>query len=148
MALRLSSGARLALANTEGLKSIFNGGLIDIYTGGQPASADYAETGTKLVRISLISGTSSTSGLIFGTAAANALPKSAAVWSGLIAVAGVAGYFRLYATAGTSGTSGTDRRIDGNVGLSGSDLVVANSSLALGATLTIDTFTLTVPASA
>ena len=148
MALRLSSGARLGLANTEGLKSIFNGGLIDIYTGGQPASADYAETGTKLVRISLISGTSSTSGLTFGTAAANALPKSGAVWSGLIAVAGVAGYFRLYATAGTSGTSGTDRRIDGNVGLSGSDLVVANSSLALGATLTIDTFTLTVPASA
>jgi len=135
------------LANAKGLKTIFNGGVLDIFTGGQPVSADYAETGTKLIRISLISGTSNTSGLTFGTAASGLLPKSATAWSGVVAVSGIAGYFRLYATAGTSGTSGTDRRIDGNVGLSGSDLELSNASLVLSATLTVDTFSLTVPVS-
>jgi hypothetical protein len=148
MALRLSTGARNALCGTKGIKDIFNGGTLDIYTGSQPVSSDYAETGSKLVRITVGSGTGGTAGVTFGTAAAGALPKSADVWSGLITVAGVAGYFRLYGTGGTSGTSATEERIDGNVGLSGSDLVLANASLALNATLTVDTFTLTVPASA
>jgi hypothetical protein len=151
MALRLTSGARTALAGTRGLKDIFNGGVLDIYSGGQPAGADYAETGVKLIRISLISGTSATSGLTFGTAGdggAGVLPKSNDVWSGVCSVAGVAGYFRLYGTGGTSGSSATERRIDGNVGVSGSDLVLSNTSLVLSATLTIDSFTLTVPASA
>ena len=148
MALKLSTGVRDALANATGLKSIFNGGFLDIYTGGQPASPDYAETGSRLVRIS---GTSGTGGVTFGTAGAGALPKSNDIWSGVISVAGVAGYFRLYGTAGTtgcsSGTSGTAQRIDGNVGVSGSDLVLANTSLTLGATITIDGFTLGVPVS-
>jgi len=142
MALRLSTGARTALAGTEGLKSVFSGGYLDIYSGGQPASADYAETGTKLVRLQV----GGTGGVTLGTAAAGALPKSGETWNGTIAAAGVAGYFRFYGTAGTSGTSESERRIDGNVGVSGSDLVLSNTSLTLGATLTIDTFTLTVPA--
>jgi len=75
------------------------------------------------------------------------LPKSADTWSGTIALAGVGGWFRLYGTGGTSGSSASEVRVDGNVGVSGSDLVLANTSLTLGATLTIDTFTLTVPAS-
>jgi hypothetical protein len=148
MALRLSTGARNGLASTKGLKDIFNGGVLDIYTGSQPADSDYAETGSKLVRITIGSGTGGTAGVTFGTAAAGQIPKSADVWSGLITVAGVAGYFRLYGTGGTSGSSATQERIDGNVGLSGSDLVLANSTLALNATLTVDTFTLVIPASA
>jgi len=151
MALRLSTGLRTALAGTSNLKTILQGGCLDIYTGGQPASADYAETGSKLVRITLDSstwGTIGTMGLTFGTAAAGVLPKSAGVWSGLITLAGVAGYFRLYGTGGTSGTSVSENRIDGNVGVSGSDLVLSNTSLTANATLTIDSFSLTIPANA
>jgi hypothetical protein len=144
MALRLSTGAMTALAGTRGLKDVFDGGVLDIYTGGQPAGADYAETGSKLVRITVASGTA---GLTFGTAATGFLPKSADVWSGAVVLAGVAGYFRLYGTAGTSGSSASERRIDGNVGVTGSDLVLSNTSLTLGATVTIDTFTLGVPTS-
>ena len=146
MALKLSTGLRTALAGTVGLKSILNGGFLDIYSGGQPAHPDYAETGTFLVRITL--GSSAGVGLTFGTAASGALPKSADVWSGVVSVAGVAGYFRLYGTGGTSGSSATERRIDGNVGVSGSgDLVISNSSIVLSATQTVDSFTLTVPGS-
>lgn len=147
MALRQSTSVRTALCGTSGLKDIFNGGYIDIYTGGQPASADYAETGSKLVRITIASGDVATAGLLWGTAAAGLLPKSGTAFSGVISLAGVAGWFRLYGTGGTSGSSASENRMDGNVGVSGSDLVLANTSLVLGATLTIDTFTLGVPAS-
>ena len=152
MALRLSTGCKTGLAGTRGLKDMFNGGQIGIYSGGQPTTADLAETGTLLTTVTLISGSSATSGLTFGTAADGLLPKSAAVWSGLVANAGVAGYFRLYGTAsttglmGTTGTAGTGIRIDGNVGVSGSDLVLSNTTLTAGATVTLDTFTLEVPA--
>lgn len=143
MALKLSTGARTALANNEGLKTIFSGGYIDIYSGGQPSSPDYAETGTKLLRI----GIGGTGGVQFGTAASGEIPKSAETWSGTVTVAGVGGWFRLYGTGGTSGSSTSEKRIDGNVGVSGSDLVLANTTFALNATVTIDTFTLQVPQS-
>lgn len=142
MALRFSTGAVNGLAGTRGLKDLLQGGFADLFTGGQPADADYAETGSKLLRLSISSGTA---GLTFGTAAAGALPKSADVWSGLVTLAGVPGWFRFYGTGGTSGSSSTEVRIDGNVGVSGADLVLSNSSLALNSTLTIDVFTLTVP---
>ena len=144
MAIRLSTGARTNLAGTSGLKTLFDGGFIAIYSGGQPTAADNAETGNLLTTISTTSGTG---GIGFGTAAAGALPKSAAVMSGLIGTAGVAGWFRLYDSNKTTGSNGTANRIDGNIGVSGSDLVLSNTSLTVGATLTIDTFTLTVPAS-
>jgi hypothetical protein len=153
MALRLSTGGRTGLASTQGLFELFNGGFMDIYSGGQPASADAAETGVKLVRITGTSGAVSTAGLTFGTAANGALPKSAAIWSGVVEVAGVAGWFRFYGTLGTtgvmgsSGTAGTGIRIDGNVGVSGSDMEMSPTTLTLGRTHTVDEFTLTVPAS-
>jgi hypothetical protein len=151
MALRLSNGAKTGLANASGLKTLFNGGKMNIYTGGQPTTADLAETGSLLATITVASGAVSTAGLTFGTAAEGLLPKSADVWSGTC-VAGVAGYFRFYGTLGTtglmgsSGTAGTGIRLDGNVGVSGSDLVLSNTTLAAGATVTIDSFTLEVPA--
>lgn len=154
MALRLSTGAVNLLADTKGLKGVFNGGCIDIYSGGQPASADAAETGTKLMRITIGSSTAGSDGVTFGTAGTGYMPKSASVWSGTVGVAGVAGWFRLYGSAGTSHTAGvtlgadsTAYRCDGNVGVSGSDLVLANTTLTAGATVTIDQFTLQVPQS-
>lgn len=142
MALRLSTGVRDGLAGTAGLKGMFDGGFIRIYTGGQPSSADDAETGTELVEISTTAGTV---GVSFGTVGSGNLPKSAAIWSGIAIVAGVGGWFRLYDSNKATGSNGTARRIDGNVGVSGSDLVLGNSSISLGATVTIDTFTLQVP---
>lgn len=152
MALRISTGAVNQLAGTMGLKSLFNGGVLDIYSGSQPTSAEAAETGSKLLRVTVNSSTSGTAGLTFGTAGTGYLPKSSDVWSGTCSLAGVAGWFRLYGSAGTANTAGvtlgadgTAFRMDGNVGVSGSDLVLSNTTLTLGATLTIDQFTLQVP---
>ena len=154
MAIRLSSGLRTAMLSaggigtggTGGLKTLLDGGVIDIFTGSQPASADYVETGTKLVRISSTSGTTNLDGVRFGTAAAGVLGRTVPVWSGIVAVAGVAGWFRFYGTTGTSGTSATTWRFDGGVGVSGADLNLSHTDLALDSVLALTTFNITQPA--
>ena len=147
MALRLSQGVRLGIMGTSTIKEMLNGGVLDIFTGSQPASADYIETGTKLVRISTSAGTGSTTGLLFGTASSTGtLPKSASDWKGVVTVAGVAGWFRFYGTGGTTGTSGTARRVDGAIGVSGADLNLSHTSLTADSTLTVSTFSLIQPA--
>lgn len=55
MTFRLSTGARNGLVGSMGLLGMFNRGIIKVFTGAQPSSADAAETGTLL-------GTVSTSG--------------------------------------------------------------------------------------
>lgn len=149
MAIRLSQGLRNALlggaGGTGGLKTLLDGGVIDIYTGSQPASADYVETGTKLVRISSTSGTTNVDGLRFGTAATGVLPRTTPAWSGSVLVAGVAGWFRFYGTTGTSGTSATTWRFDGGVGVSGADLNLSHTDLVADSVLTITTFNITQP---
>lgn len=150
MAIRQSTGLRTALlggaGGTGGLKTLLNGGVLDIYTGSQPASADYVETGSKLVRISSTSGSGVNDGLRFGTAAAGVLPLTTPAWSGVVTLAGVAGWFRFYGTTGTSGTSATTWRFDGAVGVSGADLNLSYTSLVVDSVLTISTFNITEPA--
>lgn len=142
-AVRLSTGMRDGMCGSSGLKELFEGGFIGIYSGGQPATADVAETGSLLTTISSSSGTA---GITFGTAGTGQLGKSSGVWSGLIGTAGVAGWFRMYDAGHLLGTSGTAVRMDGNVGVSGSDMVLSNTSQVVGATLTIDQATFTEPA--
>jgi hypothetical protein len=145
MALRLSTGARNGLAGSKGFEELFNGGFIGLFSGSQPASADNAEGGGLLATISSSSGTG---GIILGTAGGGIITKDASVMSGTCGTGGVAGWFRLYDSNKTTGSSGTAVRMDGNFGVSGSDMVAANTTLVAGATTTIDEFSLTVPANA
>ena len=150
MALRLSTGLRTAMlagaSGSGGLKAILDGGVMDIFTGSQPVSADYVETGTKLVRVSSTSGVGANDGLRFGTAAAGVLPLTVPAWTGAVTVAGVAGWFRFYGTTGTAGTSATTWRFDGAVGVSGADLNLSHTNLVVDQVLTIPTFNITEPA--
>lgn len=135
------------------LRDIFKDGVLRIYSGSQPASADAAFGATLLCSISLASGTFTpgavTNGLEFGAASGGAISKESGVWSGTNAATGTAGWFRLMANA--TDASGLDSsylypRIDGSIGTSGADLNLGSTSLTSGATLTIDTFTITLPA--
>jgi hypothetical protein len=150
MALRLSTGLRSALLNNNGgFKELMNNGWLDIYTGSQPVSADAIETGTKLVRVSSTSGQAASDGCQFGTASSGILPLTTPAWSGTCLVAGVAGWARYYGSSGTGGATGTSStalRFDMNVGVSGADLVLSHTNLALDSILTIKTFNITQPA--
>lgn len=135
------------------LKDVFKDGVLKIYSGSQPATADAAATGTLLCTISVESGAFTSgavaNGLEFGASAAGAISKNSNVWSGTNAATGTAGWFRFYANATDTGVSDSGfvyPRIDGAVATSGSQLNLSSTSLVIAATLTIDTFTITFPA--
>lgn len=144
--MKLSTGLRNQLLDTNSLDAIFAAGFIDIYTGAEPASADDAATGTKLCRISIASGGT---GINFAAAAASgSLSKaSGEVWSGTNLATGTAGYFRHVAAGDDATSSTTQARIQGSVGTSGADLNLSSVSLTSAATQTIDYYSVSLPAS-
>ena len=160
-ALKLATGTRNALlSGSGGLKEIFADGVLDIYSGVGPANADALETGSQLVRISVASGIAGSggtgggtagtgvgsNGLNFGTAANGTIPKNADVWSGSGTANGEAGWYRFYDTRVCQGANGTAVRMDGVCAVSGGDLNMSDLTVATGATITVDSFSITLPA--
>ena len=141
----------IAAAEGGSLKDVFRDGVLRVYSGSQPSSPDSATNGTLLVTVTVSSGAfvagAFDNGLEFGTAASGAISKSASeTWQGLGLAAGTAGWFRLSANPTDAGGADTTLpRIDGNVGTSGADLNMSSTSIVVGSTYTIDTFTFTLP---
>lgn len=136
---------------------LFRNGVMDIYSGAQPASADAAETGTKLMRITEGSGAfvagAPGNGLRFAATCvtANEITKDLSqVWSGVgLAAAGtgtVAGYFRLYANDATTGLSTSAIRMDGNCSMTAYPMRMSSTTIVEGATVTVDSFVVKIPA--
>jgi hypothetical protein len=149
-----AAGEQIILADATGgsLSDLFRNCVIDVYSGSQPADADTAESGTKLVTITLSSGAFSggaaANGLNFGEVASGVLTKqSDETWSGEGLANGTAGWFRVYDNNYTTGASTTAIRLDGSVSTSGSQFNMSNTAISIGGTTTIDTVQLTLPAS-
>jgi len=140
-------------ANGGSFDEIFKNGVIEIYSGSQPATADLAESGTKLVRITVASGAfvggTATNGLNLGDAAAGVTSKETGeVWSGVGLAAGTAGWFRYYSNAYVTGASTTAERFDGVCGVGTGELRLSSLSVAVGATVTVDAAAVTQPSAA
>ena len=101
---------------------------LKIYTGSAPANCAAAATGTLLVDMTLPSD--------WMNAAASASKTKLGTWSGTGAAAGTAGYFRI------TDTAGANTHIQGTAGMSGTDMVLDNSSIAVSQVVTVSTFTL------
>lgn len=149
-----AAGDTVILAGATGgsFSDLFQNCVCDIYSGSQPSDADSAETGTKLVSITLSSGAfvggSATNGLNFGEVASGVLAKeSGETWSGLGIAAGTAGWFRIYDNSYTTGASTSAIRFDGAVATSGYQFNISNTSITVGGTTTVDSVSLTLPAS-
>jgi len=146
-------GVNTVLAAAKGgcLKDVFKNGCLWIYSGSQPATADAAATGTQLVKVTVGSGAfahaAEANGLEFDDEAAGVLVKCAdEVWSGVGLAAGTAGWFRFVANPTDAlGVSTVLPRIDGSIGTSGANLNMSSTTIAIAATYTIDTFSLTLP---
>jgi hypothetical protein len=150
MTVRLSTALRTNLAGTTGFAATFANGVIDIYSGTQPATADSAATGTLLGTVTLNSGAFvpgvSTNGLTFAAASSGSVSKSG-VWSFNGIAEGTAGWFRLRGNAADAGAISTVLpRLDGSVAVSGADLNLSSITIATGAPTTIDSFVWTQPA--
>lgn len=150
MTVRLSTQLRTNLAGSTGFAATFADGVIDIYSGTQPVTADSAATGTLLGTVTLASGAFTpgvaTNGLTFAAASGGAVSKSG-VWSFNGVAAGTAGWFRLRGNAADAGAISTVLpRLDGSIAVSGADMNLSNISIAVGAPTTIDSFAYTQPA--
>lgn len=141
----------IVAAKGGSIQDLLKHGVIDIYSGLQPADADAVETGTKLVTItkdgSAHSTTTGANGLEFEDAAVDGVlsKKSGDEWKGDPASAGVAGWFRFYAQSKTTGASTTAVRFDGAINTSGAELNVASVNISLGTDFIINQFDIIMP---
>jgi len=152
MAWRLSMGLRNALLDANGLAEAMTDGVIEIYSGTQPADADSAETGTLLCVITesggAFTGGVATNGLELDTPVDGVIDKEAAeTWQGDNVATGTAGWFRYHANPFTKGASTTAVRVDGACATSGSQMNLSSTSLTSGITTTVDSVAITMPAS-
>lgn len=132
------------------IKTAFTDGVIYLYTGGQPASADAAETGTLLAIITNAGGAFTsgvaTNGLEFDTPANGSMGiKAGETWKTNACLAqGNIGWGRFYANTVVQGVNAAAVRFDFSVGTSGADLNVFTTLVAVGSPFTINTFTVTI----
>lgn len=128
MSLQLSTSVRNARLDTVE-STIGTAAILRIFTGSAPANCSAADSGTKLVEMSLptdwmndaSSGSKTQNGSWASTGVAN----------------GTAGYFRVY----DSGAAAC--HIQGTCGIGTGDLQLDNTSIAVGQTVTVTSFTLT-----
>ena len=141
MALRINDPLRNSLLGTEGFDK-FNNGKLSIYSGTQPAGSNAAPTGTLLVEITLPADAC-------GSSSAGVFAKSG-TWEDTSADAtGTAGYFRLKETGDDDSLDGNFDRMDGDITITsgGGELELDSLSITIAQTVTINTFSVTQPAS-
>ncbi len=134
MAVRRSIGYR----NADTRWSTLDGGTarMNVYTGGQPATAELAATGTLL-------GTLTPSSDVFGAPASGAAAMNSVASDSSADNSGTAGWVRIYLTGDTapgSAASATDKRMDL---LIGTDIAIDNAAIVAGGVIALSGFTLT-----
>lgn len=152
MSFRMSTALKNAMLNA--VKTTLANGVIYVYSGSQPATGDAAPTGTLLGTVTVGAGAFTpgvvTNGLEFDAAASNVLSKAAAeTWQFIGVATGTAGWFRFVANAADSGAADAVAaypRIDGRISTSGAEMNLSNLSIVIGATTTVDSFSITWPA--
>ena len=98
-----------------------------------------------------VAGVTALNGLKWSTSTGGVLSKLATqTWSGVAAASGTAGWCRFEAAvsdAGALDSAAVVLRMDGAVSTSGAELNLSTTTVVVGATQTIDTFTVTLPTS-
>lgn len=157
MALKQSTGLCQALLTTSDFKSIFDGGYLIIYSGSVPATADAADDEDNILVVVAEDSTPATdwvrpfggTGGTFDEPVAGVISKAAAeVWEGEVRTAAPNGYvathWRLVKSDDTGASSTTQPRIQGTIGLGGTDMVVGNTTLVAAANFPVNFFTLSL----
>lgn len=142
MSLKISTALANALAGTNDLATLLNGGKLYIYSApsGEPASADAAKGSSDALLATVTESGDGTTGLTLATPAANGVIQktSSEVWKTLAAniTAGTAAYYRhcVGSDTGSAAAGASDYRVQGSIGVDmSSDLTVPSTSLSTGA---------------
>jgi hypothetical protein len=160
MSVQLSTGLRNGMLNATGMYTAFTNGVMYIYSGPQPLTADAAVQGTLLGIVTknaaaFVFGTSTNGLNLTNTPAAGVATKDTNAWqvgngAGVTgwSAAGIAGWFRLMGNASDNlGSSTTLARMDGAIAQTGGDLNLSSVNTVVAAPATIDVFQFTLPAS-
>lgn len=142
--MTISTALRNVIANAIGNAGAgvsFDGGTLEIRSGAAPGP-DAAAAGTVLATITLPADA-------FGAASSGQIAKLGTWEDSAADAAGTAGHFRVIQSGDTNAASSADERIEGTITGTGGggDMELDNTSIAAGQTVTISTFTLTMPAS-
>lgn len=148
MALRFSTQLKNDLLDSTGISASLDQGVIEIYSGVQPASADDPVTGVLLGRVqtdpnaTFTEGVKDGVGISFDAASNGVLSKNGAeTWQFKGIAAGTAGWFRFRGNAADAGGSSTVLpRVDGTIARTGGDLNLNVLSIAVDSINTIDVF--------
>lgn len=128
MAIQLSVSVRNArLDQIE--STIGTSAILYIRSGAAPADCATADSGTLLATITLPSD--------WMAAAASGAKAKSGTWSVAASASGTAAHFRI------KDSTGTTCHLQGTVGTSGTDMIIDNTSVNSGQTITISSFTLT-----
>ncbi len=137
---RLSASTMNAV--TDAIAKSLNGpgtnvGLMKIYTGTQPASADSTATGTLLAVLAFSSQAFQEAGIVdFGYAVNNAITGT-----GQVIAPGLMGWFRIQAGNGFT-------VLDGSIAQAGADINFDTCAVAVGGNIVIESLPFTLPSAA
>lgn len=125
------------MSGTVGFKAFPDpSGLLKIYGGGVPASADAAEA-TLLASITMPA-------TMFGAFSAGQL-TAGAITSGSVTTSGTATHWRLVKSGDTGALSTTQQRLQGTCGTSAADMILNSVILGAGAIFGVSSFVYTFP---
>ena len=119
-------------AAVDALGALADNGYIRIYTGTIPATPETAPSGTLLAELRF--NATAFDPAVNGVIEANAITPDESA-----AATGDAGYYRALASDGTT------RLWDGTIGLSGADLNLNSIEIRLGAQVSLESLTYTLP---
>ena len=144
MALKLSTGLRNAMLDSSNLRTLLNGGLINVYDGTVPSTADAALSGNTLLCTFSLNSTGA--GINFDTAAVgDTLSKAPAeVWAGNPAATGTGTFYRHVAVGDDGTLSTTQARIQGELG-AGNEMLLATNVFTVGVNRVLDAYSITFP---
>ena len=146
MSLQFGVTLTNALLATGSLQSLLANGSILVFSGTPPTGADDATSGNTL----LLTIKNGANGVTWSNAPANGvLSKTASeTWSGTVATAGTATFFRYVvgADTGTAAAAAGNYRMQGTVGTDiTADLLVGSTALAANAVITLANAQVSLP---
>lgn len=142
---KLSTGLRDHLLTTGDFQSGVDGGVIKIYSGVAPTTADAALSGNTLL-CTISNNAAGTGVTMAATAASGVLGKnSAEIWRGLIVTSGTASFYRFAAITDDGLLSTTAKRVQGTVGTVSTDLNFSSVGFVAGNYKQIDNYNVAQP---
>ena len=142
-----ATGSVVTVPGANGLKGLLDNGVIRVYSGAQPASADAAPTGTLLGSITKDGASYTegvvTNGLVLAAPSGRSVSKSSDVWKLTGVASGTAGYGRYQSLAvDDDSVSTTLVRVDFSIGITSGDMRVTSVTTSIGSTATVDSFSI------